>query len=270
MKPRPATERECDQLWAAVSAERLMDTPEDLREYWAAGTWRVRIMGHGEAALLGAWRQHLDVLAIRGVWAASRHVPVFAQDAVDVARVHGFGRVLSPLLPVGLLHGYHEAGMSDVCRIVAIQGVPESIKRVASPPGVALREAHVRDRAAMAALDAECFDDFWHYGAEELATMLVRERCVLAETTEGEIIGYTLATAIRGSAVLSRLCTAPRQRRKGVGAFLLSDVGSWFRERRVSTVALCTQEENMASRALYASAGLVEIDERYAFAMRDV
>ena len=144
--------------------------------------------------------------------------------------------------------------------IVAIQGIPDRMRMADAPPGVVLAEATPADAAAVAELDAECFEEFWRYGADELAELLSRERCTLAETADGEVIGYTLATVSRGAAVLSRLCTAPRARRLGVGAALLSDVGRWCRQTGASTIALCTQEENAASRALYASAGLVEID----------
>jgi ribosomal-protein-alanine N-acetyltransferase len=247
-----------------------MDAPAELRAYWAEGPWRVRVAGRGEAALLGAWRSHLDVLALRGVWASERHVGAFAADAVDVAREHGFGRVLSPALPVDLLGGYRRAGMSDLLPIVAIQGIPDRMRMTPPPPGVVLRRAVLADAGAVERLDAECFDEFWHYGAHELSALLSRERCALAETASGELIGYTLATVSGGAAVLSRLCTAPQARRTGVGALLLSDVGAWCRQTGASTIALCTQEENVASRALYASAGLVETNERYAFVMREI
>ena len=270
MKPRPATAEECDQLWPAVDAEHLLDAPEELRAYWAAAPWSVRVAGRGEAALLGAWRLHLDVLAMRGVWCSERHVAAFAADAFDAARAHGFGRVLSPLLPADLLGGYRRAGMHDLQPIVAIQGIPDRVRVVSAPPGIVLREAASGDAGALANLDAECFEEFWRFGAEELSALLSRERCVLAETADGVLIGYTLATVSRGAAVLTRLCTAPRVRRTGVGAVLLSDVGAWCRQTGASTIALCTQAENVASRALYASAGLVEIKGRYAFAMREI
>jgi len=269
MRPRPAGAEDCDRIWPAVSAEHLMDAPEELRAYVAEGSWRVRVAGRGEASLLGAWRLHLNVLAMRGVWCSERHVPAFAQDAVDVAREHGFGRLLSPLLPIDLLGGYRRAGMSDLEPIVAIQGVPDRIQPASLPPGVVLRHAVSADAEALAHLDAECFDAFWCYKSEELSELLSRERCVLAQTPDGELIGYTLATVNRGAATLSRLCTSPRMRRSGIGSGLLSDVALWCRQERASTIALCTQEENVASRALYASAGLVELAQRYTFAMRE-
>jgi GNAT superfamily N-acetyltransferase len=270
VKPRAATAEECERIWPGVSADRLMDSIEELREYQHAAPWSVRVAGRGEAALLGTWRMHLDVLAMRGVWCSQRHVSDFAEDAIEVARERGYGRVLSPLLPRDLLGGYRRAGMREFEPIVAIQGVPDVLRFSPPPSGVTLRQATAQDAETISRLDAECFDDFWLYGAEELSKLLIRERCMQAETGEGELIGYTLATVSRGAAVLSRLCTAPRARRTGVGSALLSDVGHWCREAGASTVALCTQEANTASRALYASAGLVEIRDRYAMALREI
>ena len=270
MKPRTATAEECRALWPAVSAEHLMDSPEELQAYHAAGPWRVRVAGRGEAALLGAWRLHLDVLALRGVWCSERHVAAFATDAIEVARGRGFGRVMSPLLPSDLIGGYRRAGLSETVPIVAIQGIPDRMPPREAPAGVTLRAAAASDIAHLAVLDAQCFDDFWRYGADELAGLLSRERCMLAETAEGQLIGYTLATVSRGAAMLSRLCTAPQARRTGIGAALLADVGAWCRAAEASTIALCTQEENAASRALYASAGLVEVGDRYALALGDI
>jgi ribosomal-protein-alanine N-acetyltransferase len=247
-----------------------MGCVEELRAYQAEGPWRIRVAGRGEAALLGQWRLHLDVLAMRGVWCSERHVAAFAEDAAAVGRARGFGRVLSPLLPADLLGGYHTAGMRDLEPIVAIQGIPDRLPRTVTPPGVALRSAAPEDSSSLAHLDAECFDDFWSYGDLEITSLLPLERCMVVETAGGELIGYTLATVSRGAAVLSRLCTAPGARRRGIGSALLSDVGEWCRSMGASTLALCTQEANLASRALYASAGLVEIGDRYAFAIREI
>jgi len=270
VKPRAATAEECAAIWPAIAADHLIDSPEGLRDYHAAGPWRVRVAGRGEASLLGPWRLHLDVLSMRGVWCAERHVGAFAEDAVEMASAHGFGRVLSPLLPVGLLGGYHRAGMRDLEPIVAIQGTPDRLRSVAPPEGASVRVATPEDLPALAVLDEECFDDFWRYSADELVDLMRHERCAIARTAEGELIGYTLATVSRGAAVLSRLCAAPGARRRGIGSMLLSDVGAWARESGATTIALCTQEANVASRALYASAGLVELHQRYGLAMREV
>lgn len=266
--PHPATAEECDAIWPAIRADRLMESVEQLRAYQMSGSWRVRVTRRGEASLLGAWRAHLDVLAMRGVWCAERHVASFAQDAAEVARERGFAQVLSPLLPRELLAGYGRAGMSVFAPIVAIQGLSHAIRSADPPVGVTLRRGELVDAEQVALLDKACFDEFWRYGASEIADLLGHERMVVAQTGEGELIGYTLATASRGAATLGRLCTAPSARCQGIGRALLSEVAAWSVREGASTLSLCTQEENAASRSLYAAAGLRELDVPYAFAMR--
>ena len=257
-------------MWPAVSADHLMDSAETLQAYHAAGPWRVRVAGRGNASLLGAWRLHLDVLAMRGVWCAERHVATFVDDAAVVGREHGFAQLFSPLLPTRLLGTYQRSGMRTMPPIVAIQGVPSRIRRSEPHAGVSLRPADESDVAAMAELDALCFEELWRYAAEELDELLRHERCMVAETVDGQLIGYTLATVSRGAGMLSRLCVSPEARRGKVGSALLSEVGRWATDAGASTVALCTEEANTAARALYLSAGLIELDERYTMAVRDI
>ena len=51
---------------------------------------------------------------------------------------------------------------------------------------------------------------------------------------------------------------------------MLSEAAQWAVWQGAVTLSLCTQEDNAASRALYKQAGLREIAERYAFAIRSV
>jgi ribosomal protein S18 acetylase RimI-like enzyme len=266
---RTATSAERDALWPAIEADRLLETPEELRAEWQADPWLVRIAARGEGALLGRWRDHLRILAMRGVWCHERHVPDFAADALELARQHGFAQLMSPLLPEVLLGGYRTAGMRVAHRIVAVQGRPELILPSDAPLGVRIREAEAGDLPAVARIDAVSFDGLWRYEEPELTRIAGVERLAVAQAEGGAIIGYTLATVIRGSATLSRLATAPHAQGCGIGRALLSDVARWATRTGAVTLALCTQEENAASRSLYAAAGLSEVPERFALAMRD-
>lgn len=267
---RDATPDECARLWPAIRAERLMASLDELLVYRDAGPWRVRVTHRGEAALLGRWREHLDVLAIRSVWASSeKRVGEFADDARELARVHGFSRVLSPLLPEPLLRPYWQSEFATLQTVVAIQGRLEAIAHADLPPGIAIREGGAADLDALAGIDARCFEDFWRYGAGDLVTPLGCERAAVAMTEDCHVIGYTLATVGGSSAMLSRMCVAPEARRRGVGAALLAEVARWATREGALTLALCTQESNLAARALYARCGLSEIAERYAVLLAD-
>jgi ribosomal-protein-alanine N-acetyltransferase len=266
---RAATSAELDALWPAVAADRLFTTRAAFRAYAEAEPWRVRATGRGEAVVLGAWKSGSSVLAIRGVWCAERRVRAFIDDAREQAGEHGFSQLLSPLLPVELLGPYTSAGMRVIARLVAIQGHPELVLPADPPLGVAIREGTRADVEAVAAIDAASFEEFWRWSAGDLLGMLEEERLAVAEANGGAVIGYTLATLIRGSATLTRLAVAPHARHAGVGRSLLSESAAWARRFGAATLSLCTQEDNAASRALYSEAGLAEIPERYAFALSD-
>jgi ribosomal-protein-alanine N-acetyltransferase len=267
---RTATPDECEGLWPAVSAEHLFASPDAFLAYCGAGPWQARVTDRGEAALLGRWKRHLDVLAIRGVWAAERDIPEFVRDATVQAAEHGFRRVLSPLLPELFLGPYRSAGMRVAHRIVAIQGHPELVLPHDPPQGVTIREGTAADIEAVASVDSASFDEFWRWNTVELRGFLGTERMTVAEASGGAIIGYTLATVSRGAATLSRLAAAPQARRAGVGSAMLFEVARWAVWQGAVTFSLCTQADNTASRRLYSRAGLTEIPERYAFAIKDV
>ncbi len=269
----PASAEECRRIWPAVASDRVFVTVEQLLEYRDGAPWKVRVSERGDAVVLGAWRTHLDVLAMRGVWCAERLVPAMCAEAREMARQHGFARLASPLLPEALLDGYRRAGMRADYPIVAIQGLPTQVALVESASGVRLTAAAPGDLAELAGiveLDAECFEPFWRYGEAELIELLRTERAVVARTDSGDVIGYTLATVSRSAATLGRLAVSPRARRRGVGRALVADVARWSSEAGAKTLGLCTQEENVASRALYRSCGLHEIEDRYAMAICDV
>jgi len=269
-RPRQATAEEATGLWPAVRAERIFDLPAQFYDYREAGPWRVRVSGRGEASVLGRWREHLDVLAIRGAWCSSRHVSAFIRDAKSLARAHELRRVLSPLLPLEMLGPYRREGLAVCQRIVAIQGHPRGVMYSQAPLGVHFRGGRAEDLDALAQLDAQCFDDFWRYGPSEVRELYSTERLVVAEDDEGQLIGYTLATVSRGAATLGRLAVASGVRRAGLGRALVAEVARWADSTGAETISLCTQEENTAARRLYASAGLVEVRDVYGFAMGGV
>jgi len=84
------------------------------------------------------------------------------------------------------------------------------------------------------------------------------------------VLGYTLCTVSRGAGVLVRLAVARGARRCGVGSALLADAARYVERAGAITLTLCTQETNEASRALYARAGMTEVEERYVLALLGV
>jgi len=257
---------ERDALWPAVKAAHLFDSRERFERFYAEAPWRVQVTGRGEAVVAEEWRSHLDVLALRGLWASSGRIPALIDQIGGIAAEHGFGRILSPLVASEVAPVYERAGLAFHGAIVALRLDRASWHRgeVRPASGVLLRPAEADDLPRLVSIDAECFDEFWRYDAERLARYFVEDRMVVAEGPGG-VIGYTLATVVWQSATLGRLAVTPAARHLGTGEALLREALGYLVDTGAGTVSLCTQEENLASRALYRKVGLNELTGRLVF-----
>lgn len=265
---RIATDEDAVRLWAVVKRARLFDTFAEYERFRTRAPWRLQVTEDGsEAALLERWRERLDVLAIRRLWCAEGRIPDMIGQLASRAVTQGFGRLLSPLVSTRVAHRYEEAGMSVHTEMVVVHGrgghEPER-----TPPGLTIRPATPGDLAALAELDAVCFDEFWRFDADGLARHFSQDRLTVADE-DGAIIGYTLATALPDNPTLGRLAVDPATRRRGVGTALLTEALAYLGRVCRGPVSLCTQQENTASRRLYAKAGMRELDARVVFLVRD-
>lgn len=272
---RPATPAECSALWPAARAAHLFRDAPAFEAFHAAAPWRVQVASGGRAAVVERWRDHLDMLAIRALWAGDRDVGALLGELAALARSHGYGRLMSPLVPRDIAAPYERGGMSVHQSIVALRIDARHAAHVAAAPvpGVRLRSASPDDLEGLCRVDGECFDLFWAYEPRRIAAAMVAERLALAEDlTSGtpRLIGYTTCTVERGSGTLGRLAVDPRDRGRGVGALLLADALVSMAARGAATISLCTQEDNAPSRALYSRGGLRELPGRLLFLAGDV
>ena len=239
---------------AALHAHLVADTGE-LVVIAESEPWRVRVTGRGEAAFLGRWREHLDVLAVLGLWCAPARVPLLVADLIEVARAQGFGRLLGPLVPESQVGPYLHAGLRVVERVDILR-LERPVRVAVTPPpaGVTIRDAGPADLDAIARIDRASFPAFWHYDDAQIARLLSTGRGAVAEG-EGHVIGYTLATVSGGESSLGRLAVTPPDRRHGVGTALASEAVAWLAGHGARTVTLSTQSDNEASRRLYGRLG---------------
>jgi len=234
-----------------------------------AEPWRVRVTERGEGVVLSAWRRHLEVLAIKALWASRGRIPILASEIRAVAADHGFTSLLSPLVTSEALEPYLECGFRIAESLVVLQGLVDDVVMGGVPTDVVVREATREDVADLAAIDAWCFDTFWRYREPELLEALAAERVVAAVDPDGAVIGYATCSDHGSTVTVGRLAVAPAARRHGVGSTLLRHCAGWAAERQALAVSLCTQEHNAASRALYSSTGMHELDDDYALAVCD-
>lgn len=267
----PASPDEAQKIWPAVNAAHLFDSHDGFERSRSEAPWRLQVTGRGEAVLLEEWRSHLDVLAMRGLWCSGERVAPLAEQIAAVAAGQGYGRLLSPLVAEEVAPVYERAGFSVHGTVIALRldrraWADEEIDLFGE---VRLRQALADDLPTLVDIDAECFDEFWRYDPEHLARYLVEDRLVVAEGPDG-LIGYTLATVVRGSATLGRLAVRPSARGRRTGEALLREALSYLMRAGADTVTLCTQEENLTSRSLYRKVGMTELTGRLVFLARPV
>lgn len=246
-----------DLAWLAPAAVRahLVDSPSMLAALIESESWRVRVTGRGEGAVLGRWREHLDDLAILGLWCSPSRVPVLVCDLIEVARSQGFGRLLGPLVPEGQVAPYLQAGLHIVERVDVLRlDHPERIIAIPAPAGASIREAGPADLDAIVRLDRASFPAFWRYDRDQLSRLLASGRGAVAWGRH-DVIGYTLATVSGVEGSLGRLAVAPGERRRGCGAALATEAISWLASQGARAVTLSTQSDNEASAHLYGSLG---------------
>ncbi|MDO8963459.1 MAG: GNAT family N-acetyltransferase [Coriobacteriia bacterium] len=255
----PASRTELAWIAPAARSAHLFDSYEDLLTQWQAAPWRIRTTARGEAVVLGPWREHLDHCAILGLWCANERVPALVSDLEVVARDHGFGRLLGPLVPEGSVGPYLDAGLRVRERVLVMRrDRPRDPGATPPPAAVAIRPGTPPDLEAVRRVDAASFDDFWRYDAAGLARLVRTERLAVAVGDAG-VIGYTLAQVRGGEGSLARLAVSPDSRRAGVGRALVTEAVAWMARMGARAVTLSTQEGNAASRALYRSLGFREL-----------
>jgi len=267
---RAATAEQARALWPAVRAARLFATVDEFMEFRVAEPWRVRVTEQGEGIVLGTWRRHLEVLAIRGLWASRGRVPSLVREARSVAADHGFTSILSPLVTTDALEPYQSCGFSVAENLVVLQGLVDDVVIAGGRhTGVTVRDAARDDIPALVAIDAWCFDTFWGYREPEVLDALASENVVVACGDSGEALGYATFSDHGGTVTVGRLAVMPSARRRGVGTSLLRHCAQCAVHGQALAISLCTQEHNTASRALYSAMGMRELDERYALAGSD-
>ncbi|PKQ29691.1 MAG: hypothetical protein CVT60_04095 [Actinobacteria bacterium HGW-Actinobacteria-10] len=267
---RAATRPDLRVLWPAVSAARLFPDPHAFERSWERDSWRVRLAANGTAAVVEPWRDHLDILAIRGLWASGSGFSGALAELRELAASRGFDSLLSPLIAYEARGPYERAGMRLLEPLVSFRAPAEKLVGMpyALPSDTVVRTARPDDLDAIIRVDAECFEPFWAYGPERLAELLATDIAQVA-ALKGVVIGYTLSTVDRGSGTLGRIAIAPGHRGSGIGHALLLGSARVLAAAGAHSVSLCTQQANVAAHALYAGAGMRRLPGKLVFLMGD-
>lgn len=135
-------------------------------------------------------------------------------------------------------------------------GLPKQI------PG-SIRAMTPADLEMVYKIDYVTFKEEWRNSPSSLALAYQQASWATVVLDGQEVIGYQISTASQTSAHLARLAVHPRMQNKGIGYALVYDMLEEFYRRGINQITVNTQQDNMASLALYARAGFVHMEEYY-------
>ncbi len=132
------------------------------------------------------------------------------------------------------------------------------------PVGFSVRPMLQHDLPEVAAVDAAAFETLWQNSLPSLERAYPQAvLATVAETEDGQVLGYQISTRNPLGAHLARLAVLPAHQGRGVGRALLADLVREAERHAMYHLTVNTQNDNAASLALYLKTGFRETGERY-------
>lgn len=122
-----------------------------------------------------------------------------------------------------------------------------------------IRQGSEDDLAAVTRLSRRCFADPWSEGGF-LSALESGYELILAESDEGEVIGYILAVEVVGEVQIMLIAVSPDHRRQGIAAQLSEALFARYPDLESATLEV--RVGNKPARALYARLGFTEVGQR--------
>jgi ribosomal protein S18 acetylase RimI-like enzyme len=250
--------------WLGRPGFVVYDKSPDVGDDRRAGTARVR-----PANIAGCMAVTADPLPAAWVRvAAADSVAGFAQSEAM------FAAILAELDPAvdeiawfitdnWPLHWLDRLGFHQVSTVLAYRKEKLDYGPFAPPPGLEVRPVLIEELPALAAIEAAAFEPRWRHSAESLYLAWRQSASFDVALLEGEPVGFQFSTGHNGNAHLVRMTVRPDRQGMGVGAALLAHTLDGYRQRRLETVTLNTQADNLASQRLYERFGFRPTGSRY-------
>ncbi len=141
-------------------------------------------------------------------------------------------------------------------------------------PAPALTDITIRamlpeDLDTIISIDHQAFGEVWKNSMESLE--LAYQQSSLATVAEDgdEIVGYQYSTTSTMGGHLARLAVKTSMQGKGIGYLLVHQVLNQLKKQGFKHVTVNTQQNNLASLALYSKAGFTTTGESYRVYQRD-
>jgi len=134
---------------------------------------------------------------------------------------------------------------------------------VYSNPPITIRTMEPPDLPDVERVDHLAFDPLWQNSQESLELALQQSINATVAELAGEIVGYQISTAAGYSAHLARLAVLPEMQKRSIGYWLVRDLLERFSHQELYRVTVNTQDNNIASLALYQKLGFWQTGERF-------
>jgi ribosomal protein S18 acetylase RimI-like enzyme len=132
-----------------------------------------------------------------------------------------------------------------------------------SPAGVTIRSMLPEDLQTILGIDHEAFGTVWKNSMESLELAYQQSSLATVAQRDDEIVGYQYSTASTMGGHLARLAVKTDLQGKGIGYLLVHQVLNHFKRQGFRHVTVNTQQNNIASLALYSKAGFNLTGESY-------
>ena len=175
------------------------------------------------------------------------------EHLVDELRAAGYREVVTNALAPGPSLPLVDAGFEILGRLHLLS---HDFSTLAPAPTRRTRRATVADRAAILAVDAAAFAEFWRLDAPGLEQAEhATPRSHLRVTRGDRLMGYGLFGRADRTGYVQRLAIHPDAQGEGFGLALLTDGLRWMRVRGARNAFVNTQNDNERALRLYQQAG---------------
>jgi ribosomal protein S18 acetylase RimI-like enzyme len=269
LQPRRVESEDYHQISNLVFHEanihRHLDWRSPLEWIGAPNYWALEEYGRITAALACpedpprvAWIRlfgHQPHLAPREAWTA-----IWDLARSEIRRLNPQTHVASIATKLWFQNLLLSSGFEVKQNIVLLELTVDHFSFFSAPQDFRIRLMRDDDLPAIARLDFEAFDWFWHNTADAFQ----RARSLSASATVAEddsgVIGYQISTGNPRGAHLARLAVKPEAQGKGIGGALINDM---IRRISVRRLSVNTQHDNSASLALYKKIGFIRTGESF-------
>ena len=133
------------------------------------------------------------------------------------------------------------------------------------PPStsIGIRVMMPEDLNIIEKIDHESFGSMWKNSLESLELAFQQSSMASVAELGEEIVGYQYSTSSSMGGHLARLAVKTSMKGRGIGYLLIHQLLNQFREQGVRQVTVNTQQNNIASLALYSKAGFKITGESY-------